>query len=192
MSSDSSQDTAAGTSAPAGPFFMDSTNPSQQTPPEQMIGGLGILHEAPRVPIDEAPRLPRQPRERDPPDLQDVITQQTEILAGMMAELRARQAQPAAQAGNAAEPPEDPAFDWSRLVLPPETNFQVPGTGMVQRMATSLYARVPILAGRDQHEARFVLISLWPDLREDEQTVRQQRNRRGWRSTVLCVYFFCL
>lgn len=173
MSSDSSQDTAAaGTSAPSGPLFMDSTNPSQQTPPEQMMGGLGVLNEAPRVPIDEAPRLPRA-RERDPPDLQDVITQQTEILAGMMAELRARQAQPAAQAGNAAEPPEDPAFDWSRLVLPPETNFQVPGRGMVQRMATSLFARVPTLAGRDQHVLQ--VISLWPDLRDEERAWAFQR-----------------
>lgn len=162
-SSDSSQDTAAGSSAPAAPLFIDSTDQLQQTPPDQRIGDLGILN--------EAPRLPRQPRERDPPDLQDVITQQTEILAGMMAELRARQAQPAAQGANAAEPPEDPAFDWGRLVLPPETNFQVPGTGLVQRMATSLFARVPTLAGRDQHEARFVLqvISLWPDLRDEER-----------------------
>lgn len=48
---------------------------------------------------------------------------------------------------------------------------------MVQRMASSLYARVPTLAVRDQHEARFVLqvISLWPDLREDERAWAFQR-----------------
>lgn len=69
----------------------------------------------------------------------------------MLAELRARQ-NPAAGVVNAAEPPEDPDFDWT-----PETSFQVPGNGQVQRMAASLLARVPTLAGRDQHEARFVL-----------------------------------
>lgn len=89
-------------------------------------------------------------RERDPPDLLDVVTQQTEILAGMLAELRARQAVPAAPAVNQAEPPADPNFYWSRLVLPPGTNFQVPGEGQVQRMASSLFARVSTMAGRDQ------------------------------------------
>lgn len=37
-------------------------------------------------------------------------TQQTEILAGMLAELQARQAQSAAPAANPAEPPADPNF----------------------------------------------------------------------------------
>lgn len=127
--------------------------------------------------IDQAvnPRQPRQRQERDPPDLQDVATQQTEILAWMMAELRARQ--PLTQPANPAEPPEDPSFDWTRLALPSETNFQVPGTGLVQRMASSLFARVHTLAGRDQHEARFVLqvISLCPDLRDDERVWAFQR-----------------
>lgn len=92
-----------------------------------------------------------------------------------MAELRARQGP--AVAINAAEPPEDLDFDWSRLVLPPETSFQVPGNGQIQRMASSLLARVPTLAGRDQHEARFVLqvISLWPDLHEEERFWAFQR-----------------
>lgn len=96
------------------------------------------------------------------------FTQQTEILTGMLAELRAWQAQSAA---NPAEPPADPNFNWARLVLPPETNFQIPGDGLVQRMASSLFARDPTLAGRDQHEARFVLqvISLWPDLQDEER-----------------------
>lgn len=88
----------------------------------------------------------------------------------MLAELRARQ-NPAAGVVNAAEPPEDPDFDWTRVVLPPETSFQVPGNGQVQRMAASLLARVPTLAGRDQHEARFVLkvVSFWPDLQDEER-----------------------
>lgn len=126
--------------------------------------------------IDEAPRAPREQGEHDPPHLHDVVTQQTEILAGMLAELRARQAQPVLPANN-AEPPADPNFDWSRLVLPAETSFQVPGDGQVQRMASSLFARVPTLAGRDQHEARFVLqvISLWPDLHDEERAWAFQR-----------------
>lgn len=121
---------------------------------------------------NECPRAPRQqpPPERDPPDIQDVLTQQTEVHAGMLAELRARQA-PAAAAVNAAEPPEDLDFDWTRLVQPPETSFQVPGNGQVQRMAASLLTRLPTMAGRDQHEARFVLqvVSLWPDLQDEER-----------------------
>lgn len=127
--------------------------------------------------VDELPRAPcqQQQQERDPTDLQDVLTQHTEVLAGMLAELRARQGP--APVANAAEPPEDPDLDWSRLVLPPETSFQVPGNGQVQRMASSLLARVPTLAGRDQHEARFVLqvVSLWPDLLEEERFWAFQR-----------------
>lgn len=94
----------------------------------------------------------------------------------MLAELRARQAAPP-PAANIAEPAVDPNFEWSRLVLPPETNFQVPGEGQIQRMASSLFARVPTLAGRDQHEARFVLqvLSLWPDLRDEERQWAFQR-----------------
>lgn len=76
------QDTSSDSSGPV-------QAPVYQTPPDQLMGNL-ILY--------EAPREPRQPRERDPPDLQDVVTQQTEILAGMRAELRARQALPAAPA----------------------------------------------------------------------------------------------
>lgn len=139
-----------------------SAPPVHRTPQDQLLNNLII---------DEAPRAPREPRERDPPNLQDVVTQQTEILAGIFTELRVRQAQPAAPVINQAEPPADPNFDWSRLVLPAETNFQFPGDGQVQRMASSLFARVLTLAGRDQHEARFVLqvISLWPDLQDEKR-----------------------
>lgn len=38
-------------------------------------------------------------------------------------------------------------------------------------MATSLFAKIPLLAGRYQHEARFVL----PDLPEEEQVLAFQR-----------------
>lgn len=136
-------------------------SPVHRTHPDQIMDDIVI---------NEAPRAPRQPRESDPPDLHDVVTQETQIHAGMLAELRARQAQPL-QPANAAEPPADPNFDWSRQVLPAETSLQVPGDGQVQRMASSLFARVPTLAGRGQHEARFVLqvMSLWPDLDEEEK-----------------------
>lgn len=92
----------------------------------------------------------------------------------MLAELRARQAAPAAAAANPADPPADPKFNWGRLVLPPETNFQVPGEGQIQRMASSLFARVPTMAGR---EARFVLqvVSLWLDLSDEERHWTFQR-----------------
>lgn len=118
-SSTPSQDDSAGLSVPS-----VSLAPlrDQRTPPEQMIGNLII---------DEAPREPWKPRERDPPHLQDVVTQQTEMLAKMLAELWARHAQLAAPAANLADPPADPNFNWAKLVQPAETNFQVPGDGQV-------------------------------------------------------------
>lgn len=44
-------------------------------------------------------------------------------------------------------------------------------------MVTSLFARVPTLAGCDQHEARFVpqVISLWLDLQDEERAWAFQR-----------------
>lgn len=75
-----SQEDSASSSVPS---VSQAPHHNQLTPPDQMIGNLVI---------DEAPQELRQPREVDPPDLQDVVTQQTEILAGMLAELRARQA----------------------------------------------------------------------------------------------------
>lgn len=78
---------------------------------------------------------------------------------------------------NPDEPPADPAFQWERLCMPPETNFPVPGDGVIQRMATSLYSKIPTLTGRDQHEARFVLqtVSMWPDLDDDDRKWVYQR-----------------
>lgn len=64
-------------------------------------------------------------------------------------------------------------------------------------MASSLFARVPALAERDQHEMRFVLqvISLWPDLRDDERVCAFQRRNvycivaaLGWpAATATCA-----
>lgn len=81
-------------------------------------------------------------RQRYRPDLEDVVTQQTELLAAMLQRLNQQPAQPAAQA-NVDEPRADPDFQWERLCMPPETNFPVPGDGVIQRMATSLFAKVP-------------------------------------------------
>lgn len=165
------------------------------TPPGQ-DNDLSV-EELPRFPdLDQAPRAQPQRRERDPPDVQDVLTQQTEVLAGMLAELRARQGQPYQQP-HGAEAVADPNFDWTRLILPSETSFQVPNEGQVQRMASSLLARVPTLAGRDQHEARFVLqmMSIWPDMDDQERFMVFQRLNvycivaaRGWpAATAACA-----
>lgn len=86
--------------------------------------------------------------------------------------------QPApAAAANPEEPAADPAFLWSRLALPSEMTFPVPGDRAIQRMATSLFAKVPTLVGRDQHKARFVLqvISMWPDLLDEDRHWAYQR-----------------
>lgn len=162
------------TRAGASTATMDSSDSSGATAINDLTPPAQILHNL----IDEAPRAPprEQPRERNPPDLHDVVTQQTEILTGLLAELRARQAAPVVQQP-IAEPLPHPHFDWTRLGLPAETSFQVPGDGQVQRMATSLFARVPTMAGRDQHEARFVLqmMTLWPDLEQEERSWVFQR-----------------
>lgn len=105
------------------------------TPPEQRIVDHNNLIEQAVHPGHRQ----QQQRERDPPDLQDVLTQQTEVLAGMMAELRARH--PAVQQANLAEPPADTAFNWGRFALQSDTKIQVPGDGLVQRMASSLFAK---------------------------------------------------
>lgn len=65
---------------------------------------------------------------------------------------------------------EDPNFNWVLLKLPTETKFTLPGTGVVQRIAVDLIARLPTMAARDQHDARFVLaiVSNWTGL--DDET----------------------
>lgn len=83
-----------------------------------------------------------------------------------------RRAQPVQQ-----QDPAEPLPDPHRLCLPPETNFRDPGEGMIQRMATSLFAKLPLLTGRDHHEARFILqvTSLWPDLNDEDRVWTFQR-----------------
>lgn len=72
--------------------------PVHRTPPYHVLDNITV-DELPRFPpdhvidditVDELPRAARVQRERDPPDLHDVVTQQTEILAGMLAELLTR------------------------------------------------------------------------------------------------------
>lgn len=81
--------------------------------------------------------------------------------ATMMQELR--QQRPRQEVQDPAEPPADPHFQWSRRR--PTSKFQV----MVQLMATSLFAKLPLLTGRNQHEARYVIqvTSMWSDLLEE-------------------------
>lgn len=144
-----------------------STDPPSEDPPASELEFTAPLQVTPPHNVDDLieqmPRAPQEQRRRaNLPDLQDVVTQQTEILENMMRALQ--RAQPAAQQ-DPAEPPADPHFVWERLCLPSETNFRVPGEGMIQRMATSLFTKLPTLSGQDQHEERFILqvTSLWPD-----------------------------
>lgn len=166
------QEAAASQASQASIATMSTSPPSDDAPQSEMEFTAPLQITPPHVADDLVEQLPRHPQEprqpagrrANPPDLQDVVTQQTEILENMMRALQ--RAQPAAQQDPAETPP-DPNFAWDRLCLPSETNFRVPGEGMVQRMATSLFAKLPTLSGRDQHEARFILqvTSLWPDLR---------------------------
>lgn len=54
-------------------------------------------------------------------------------------------------------PPPDPDFDWTRLFQEPQTTFPAGSTGQVQRLASELLARLPLLTGRDHHEVAFLL-----------------------------------
>lgn len=158
-----------------GPFEEDRVRTGlQQAYPGAFLSQDGIIPIQGNENILQCPANPRRPRDR--PDLEDVVTQQTELLAAMLERLNQCQAA-APQPGALAEQPVDPDFVWTRLTLPSETNFPVPGDGTVQRMATSLYTKVPTLTGRDQHEARFVLqvISMWPDLSDEDRRWAYQR-----------------
>lgn len=77
----------------------------------------------------------------------------------------------------AVDVPEDPNFNWTLQKLPAETKFPVPCTGVVQRIAADLLARLPTMAARDQHDARFELavMSDWPDLDDEIRIITFQR-----------------
>lgn len=87
------------------------------------------------------------------------------------------QQQPAAP--QAVDAPEDPQFEWTAPRLPLETPFPLPHTGIVQRIAAGLYAKVHnnVLTGRDQHEARFAfdMLADWEDMDQELRTRVFQR-----------------
>lgn len=91
----------------------------------------------------------------------------------MTREVNANQPQQAHQ----ADIPEDPNFNLALFKLPAETRVPVPCTGIVQRIAAYLLARLPSLAARDQHDARFVLavVSDWQDLDDEMRNIVFQR-----------------
>lgn len=88
------------------------------------------------------------------PDLEDVLTQVTHEIPTMRGEVANQPNQ-----APAVDVPEDSNFNWTQQKLPAETKFPVPCTGVVQRIAADLLARLPTMAARDQHDARFVLPS---------------------------------
>lgn len=96
------------------------------------------------------------------PDLEDVLTQLTQEILTMRHEVATNQPQQPRH----VDIPEDLNFNWVLLMLPPETKFALPGTGVVQRIAVDLIARLLTMAVRDHQDARFVLavVSNWPDL----------------------------
>lgn len=143
-------------------------------------------------PHDATPRRParRQAREREQPEVEDVLTQLTNTLVDVQRNLRQAAAVAPAPAEEHAP---DPNFNWNFLRTPAETWFPVPGLGSVQRIAADLLARLPTMAARDQHDARFVLavVSDWPDLdNQMKELVFQQLNlyaivaNYGWPTAI--------
>lgn len=138
-------------------------------------------HEVVENPVNPLPnivQMARSPARRRPAasEIEDVLTQQTQVLAGIMRRLDDVQARPPAAAGN-MDQPEDPNLNWNALRVTTTTNFPVPSTGAAQRMASSLLSKLGSLQGRDNHDARFVLqmTSLWPDMDEDDRKFVFQR-----------------
>lgn len=133
--------------------------------------------------VDTSPRRPRRPQA---PDLEDALTQ----LAQMVERMAAIQHRPPA-----ADIAEDPDFNWFALRSPLEATFPLPNTGVVQRIAAGLFAKLQagLITGRDQHEARFALdmISHWEDMDVELRTrVFQRLNvyaivaTHGWPTAI--------
>lgn len=112
-------------------------------------------------------RRPAAPRRPNPPDLEVALTRLAQTVERLVTE------RPAAAPLN--DVAEDPAFNWDALRSPLENTFPLPSTGVVQRIAAGLFAKLQsgAITGRDQHEARFVLdiLAVWPDL-DDELRAR--------------------
>lgn len=123
------------------------------------------------------------------PDLEDALTRLTQTVQQMVAIQRPQ------QAAAPALVEEDPAFQWNALRSPLEVTFPLPPTGVVQRVAAGLFAKVQsgVLTGRDQREARFVLDVLadWPEMDDELRTrVFQRLNiyaivaTHGWATAI--------
>lgn len=138
--------------------------------------------------VDASPRRRQQPRRPEAPDFEDALTRLTQTVE--------RMAQTVQRPGpQVADAPEDPDFNWIALRSPLDAPFPLPPTGVVQRIAAGLYAKVNTnaITGRDQREARFALDMLadWPDLDDDGRTrVFQRVNiyaivaNHGWPTAI--------
>lgn len=123
------------------------------------------------------------------PDLEDALTRLTQTVERMAA---CQRPQPAPAPVDVEE---DPAFQWQALRSPLEATFPLPPTGVVQRIAAGLFAKVQtgVLTGRDQREARFVLdmIADWQEMDQELRTrVFQRLNiyaivaTHGWATAI--------
>lgn len=166
-------------------------HPPHVTPPSQDSSdsqGLNVTQASQDEPADAgSPRA----RGRRPaaPDLEDALTRLTQTVERMAA---CQQPQPAPAP---APVEEDPAFQWHALRSPLEATFPLPATGVVQRIAAGLFAKVQsgVLTGRDQREARFVLdiIADWEEMDLELRTrVFQRLNiyaivaTHGWATAI--------
>lgn len=177
-------------------FPLDQDGPSQHqlplhvTPPSDGSASqeLNISQNSQGEPADAgSPRA----RGRRPaaPDFEDALTRLTQTVERMVAGQRPPQA-PAP-----VNVEEDPAFQWNALRSPLEATFPLPPTGVVQRIAAGLFAKVQagMLTGRDQREARFVLdiMADWPEMDDELRTrVFQRLNvyaivaTHGWATAI--------
>lgn len=154
------------------------TSPSQAEPSQAIDSNVEQQHILPQgLPINQAARTP-PPRRRgvNPPDVDDVLTQQTEVLAALLRRVEANeQRQVAGQVQ--PEVQEDPNYNWEILRVPADTSFPVPSTGTVQRMASTLLSKLSTLQGEDNHDEKFALqmTSMWPDLSDEDKHLVFQR-----------------
>lgn len=167
-------------------------HPPHVTPPSDGSSAsqeLNVTQNSQDEPADAG--SPNRNRGRRPaaPDLEDALTRLTQTAERMAA---CQRPQPAAAP---AEVEEDPAFQWNALRSPLDATFPLPATGVVQRIAAGLYAKVQtgVLTGRDQREARFVLDMLadWPEMDLELRTRIFQRLNvyaivatHGWATAI--------
>lgn len=116
------------------------------------------------------PTSPRRHASRSPPPARAQQPSQLEELTNMMTQLTRNVARMAQQPQQPTIPPveAEPAFDWAKLLQPMVDFFPQASEGQVQRIATGLLAKLPLLTGRDHHEVAFILTMLsdYPNLLE--------------------------